>query len=109
MGCTLCEGPSVIPRLMDFLNDGADLRVLRAFLGVFVFKHEDTKLITKITKLSIEATPAAPADALTFQRFGALRNPPMSERGAVYAKRKSVGLIFVRAFGFNALRVKTRG
>jgi hypothetical protein len=44
-----------------------------------------------------EATIAAPADVLTFQRFGALRNPPVSERGQYTPARKSVGLIFERA------------
>jgi hypothetical protein len=44
-----------------------------------------------------EATIAAPADVLTFQRFGALRNPPVSEREQYTPARKSVGLILARA------------
>jgi hypothetical protein len=59
-------GPSRLRATADFLND----------VGVAAF---------------IEATPAAPADILTFQRFGALRNPPVSERGDDTPARNWVG------------------
>jgi hypothetical protein len=46
----------------------------------------------------IEATPAAPADVPTFQRFGALRNPPVWERGDDTGKPKEAGQIRMTFF-----------
>jgi hypothetical protein len=49
---------------------------------------------------NIEATPAAPVAALTFQRFGALRNPPVPEREHYRRTLKPVGLISGVALNF---------
>jgi hypothetical protein len=59
--------------------------------------------------VSLPANRTTPNAALTLRSFGALRNPPVSEQGAVYAKRNPVGLIFAISFEVSALARKNHG
>ena len=93
--CTPCRGPIDIPRP-------------RTSSTIEPESFASASLLSR-SPPSIEATPATPADVPTFQRFGALRNPPVWERLQYRAGVKPVGLIFARALVFKGFAGKMRG